>query len=62
MPQFEYQVITHDIRARISHLNEKLDEMVEEGWEPVSFSGNDHINIMLRRPSGSGDDEESQQQ
>ncbi|MFP3904809.1 MAG: hypothetical protein ACLFWB_11255 [Armatimonadota bacterium] len=50
MPEFEYQVISHDIRARIAHLNKKLEELVAEGWSPVSFAGNEHINIMLRRP------------
>lgn len=63
MAQFEYQVITHDIRARITHLNTKLNELVEEGWDPVSFSGDEHINIMLRRPAGStSEQQESQQQ
>ncbi|MFO7947627.1 MAG: hypothetical protein R6V19_12525 [Armatimonadota bacterium] len=50
MPEFEYQVISHDLRARIAHLNSKLNELVEEGWTPVSFAGDDHVNIMLRRP------------
>lgn len=57
MAQFEYQVITHDTRARIIHLNTKLNELVEEGWDPVSFSGNEQINIMLRRPKQEGEQE-----
>lgn len=62
MPDFEYQVITHNVKARIGHLNSKLEELVEEGWDPVSFSGNDHINIMLRRPHGSGSEQEESQE
>ena len=49
MPRFEYHVINMPAGGRITNLNEGLEQMVEEGWEPVVMCGNETLNIMLRR-------------
>jgi hypothetical protein len=31
-------------------MNERLNSDTDEGWEPMFMSGNDHVNILMRRP------------
>ena len=50
MAQYEYQVL-EQAGGRTSHLNDRLGQLVEEGWEPIMMAGAaPHISIMVRRP------------
>jgi len=50
MAQYEYQVV-EQAGGRTSHLNDRLTQLVEEGWEPIMMAGGaPHISIMVRRP------------
>jgi hypothetical protein len=49
MPKYEYRVVTGGTAA-IAHLNERINAMAEEGWEVVTISGNETVNVLLRRP------------
>jgi len=54
MPQFEYQIV-EQAGGRVSHLNERLMQLVTEGWEPFQMSGaSPHVSIMLRKPATEG--------
>jgi len=46
---YEYRIL-HLPTTSISVMNERLNSDTEDGWEPVFMSGNDHINILMRRP------------
>lgn len=48
MAKYEYQMITQVIKA-LPHLNKHLNQEVEEGWEPVSFTGDQNITVLMRR-------------
>jgi len=47
--QYEYRIL-HLPTTSISVMNERLNSDADEGWEPIFMSGNDYVNIMLRRP------------
>lgn len=50
MAQFEYQIV-EQAGGRISHLNDRLMQLVNEGWEPHMMAGNPpHISLLMRRP------------
>ncbi len=49
MAQYEYMIITMNAGGRITHLNERLEGMVQEGWHPIMMSGDAQVNVMLRR-------------
>jgi len=49
MAQYEYIIITMTAGGRITHLNERLEAMVQEGWHPIMMSGDSQVNVMLRR-------------
>lgn len=51
MPRFEFHVINMPPGGRITNLNERLEQLVNEGWEPVVMCGDQTLNIMLRRPA-----------
>lgn len=46
---YEYRIL-HLPTTSISVMNERLNSDTEDGWQPIFMSGNDHVNIMLRRP------------
>lgn len=46
---YEYRIL-HLPTTSISVMNERLNSDTEDGWEPLFMSGNDHVNILLRRP------------
>lgn len=49
MAQFEYQVI-QQAGGRVSHFNERLLQMVQDGWHPVLMSGDaPQVSLLLRR-------------
>lgn len=52
MTEYEYQVIQMAAGGRTVHLNERMENMAAEGWEPVMMSGDTAVNIMMRRPRG----------
>ncbi len=49
MPKYEYRIL-HMPTTSISVLNERVNSDSSDGWSPILMSGNDHVNIMLRRP------------
>lgn len=50
MAQFEYQVV-EQAGGRASHLNERLMQLVHDGWEPIMMSGvTPNVSLLLRRP------------
>lgn len=50
--QYEYRIL-HLPTTSVSVMNERLNSDADDGWEPIFMSGNDHVNIMLRRPKES---------
>ncbi len=52
MCRYEYRVLRMLSDANVDLLNDRIDAMVAGGWEPVMMSGNDIINVMMRRPIG----------
>jgi hypothetical protein len=48
MAQFEYRVM-HMPAGSIGVLNERLNSAAEEGWHPILMSGNEVLNVLLRR-------------
>ncbi len=48
MAKYEYQMITQEVKA-LRHLNKQLNHEVEEGWEPVSFTGDQNVTVLMRR-------------
>ena len=46
---YEYRIL-HLPTTSISVMNERLNSDTEDGWEPVFMSGDDHVNILMRRP------------
>ena len=49
MQLYEYRVL-HMPTTSISVLNERVNSEAKEGWEPIMMSGNDFVNVLLRRP------------
>ena len=49
MAKYEYRIL-HMPTTSISVLNERMNVDSEAGWNPVLMSGNDQVNILLRRP------------
>jgi len=50
MGQYDYMVVQSAAGARVSSLNERLETMAGEGWEPIMMSGDTTINVLLPRP------------
>ncbi|MHB8993882.1 MAG: hypothetical protein ACYC63_01365 [Armatimonadota bacterium] len=51
MAQFEYQVV-EQAGGRASHLNERITQLVGEGWEPIMMTGSSpQVSVMMRRPA-----------
>jgi len=49
MAQFEYQIV-EQAGGRISHLNERVMQLANEGWEPHMMTGaSPHVSLLLRR-------------
>jgi len=49
--QYEYRML-HMPTTSISVLNERVNSEAKEGWEPFMMSGNDFVNVLMRRPIG----------
>lgn len=47
--QYEYMVIQMAAGGRTTHLNERIEAMVAEGWEPCMMAGDTTLNVMMRR-------------
>jgi hypothetical protein len=47
--QYEYRVL-HMPTTSVSVMNERLNNDARDGWEPVMMSGNEFINVLIRRP------------
>ncbi len=50
MAKYEYRIVQSQAGAAIAHLNERINTMAEEGWEPIFMSGSETVNVMMRRP------------
>lgn len=51
MAQYEFQVV-EQAGGRVSHLNERLQQLVAEGWEPIFMTGAaPQVSVMMRRPA-----------
>lgn len=51
MAQYEYQIL-EQAGGRVSHLNDRLAALVEEGFHPVLMTGTSpQVSVMLRRPT-----------
>lgn len=51
MAQHEFQVV-EQAGGRVSHLNERLQQLVTEGWEPIFMTGvAPQVSVMMRRPA-----------
>lgn len=49
MAQYEYQVV-EQAGGRVSHLNERIMALVEDGFHPIMMTGTaPQVSIMLRR-------------
>ncbi len=53
MAKYEYRVM-HMPSGSIGVLSERLNGAADEGWQPILMSGNDFINVMLRRQIAEG--------
>ena len=50
MAAFEYRVEHRPAGTRMGPLNDRLDGLTTEGWEPIMMTGDNELYIMLRRP------------
>lgn len=51
MAQFEYQVV-EQAGGRASHLNERIMQLVHEGWTPTMMTGvSPQVSVMMQRPA-----------
>lgn len=57
MGKYEYRIL-HMPTTSISVLNERLNVDAESGWSPILMSGNENVNILLRRVADSDGSEE----
>lgn len=52
MAQFDYQLL-EQAGGRVTHLNERLTQLVAEGFEPIMMTGTaPQVSILLRRAAG----------
>ncbi len=49
MHNWEYRIL-HMPTTSISVLNERVNNDARDGWEPFMMSGNEYVNIVMRRP------------
>ncbi len=49
MQKYEYRIL-HMPTTSITVLNERVNNDVRDGWEPIMMSGNDFLNVLMRRP------------
>jgi hypothetical protein len=54
MASYEYRVEHKPAGGRMQQINDRLNALAEEGWEPIMMSGGDDLSVMLRRPLASG--------
>ena len=49
MPKYEYRVVQSSAGAAIGHLNDRINQMAEEGWEVVHIIERGKVWIPQRR-------------
>jgi hypothetical protein len=52
---FEYRVTQLLAGGNISHLNDRINGLVQEGWEPVMMCGDVNLSVLLRRQRQAGE-------
>lgn len=62
MATYEYRVIQSAAGAPVSHLNERINAMAEEGWEVIGISGDSTVNVIMRRQKQQAANQPQQQQ
>ena len=50
MAAFEYRIEHRPAGTRMGPMNDRLEGLVEEGWEPIMMAGDNELYIMMRRP------------
>ena len=60
MPRYEYRVVQGGAGAAITHLNDRINAMAEEGWEVVMISGSEIVNVLMRRVKPGSEESEQQ--
>ena len=50
MAAYDYRVEHRPAGTRMGPLNERLEGLATEGWEPIMMAGDNELYIMLRRP------------
>jgi hypothetical protein len=53
MASYEYRVEHKPAGGRLQQINDRLNALAAEGWEPILMSGDDSLSILLRRPAPS---------
>jgi hypothetical protein len=54
MAQFEYQIV-EQAGGRATHLNDRLAQLVADGWEPIMMTGTSpQVSVLCRRAAGTG--------
>jgi hypothetical protein len=49
MAAYEYRVEHRPAGTRMGPLNERLEGLAADGWEPMMMAGDNELYIMLRR-------------
>ncbi len=57
MERYEYRIL-HMPTTSISVMNERLNSDARDGWEPIMISGNDFVNVLMRRQRKDSDQQE----
>ena len=50
MAAFEFRIEHRPAGTRMGPMNERLEGLVEDGWEPIFMTGDNELYIMMRRP------------
>jgi hypothetical protein len=50
MAAYEYRVEHRPAGTRMGPLNERIEGLTAEGWEPIMMTGDNELYIMMRRP------------
>jgi hypothetical protein len=50
MTAYEYRIEHRPAGTRMGPMNDRLDVLAQEGWEPIMMTGDNELYIMMRRP------------
>ena len=49
MGAFEFRIEHRPSGTRMGPMNERLEGLVDDGWEPIFMTGDNELYIMMRR-------------